>query len=220
MKLSKESKRKISLKARERYSDPRNHPNFGKHLSKETRDKIAKGNRGKKGLLGKDNPMYGRTTTNPMYGKHHSEETKQKIALTSKGRWLGRKHKEESKLKCQMTHKKLVALGIHPSWKGGKTTETKMLRTSKKYRDWRKAVFERDNYTCKLCQRKGGYLEADHRRPFSLFPELRFVVENGRTLCRKCHKNKTAFDNVIRKNSDYYLVMLSVTNDLDKYMTI
>lgn len=34
----------------------------------------------------------------------------------------------------------------------------------------------------------GGNLEADHIKPYSLFPELRYEVDNGRTLCVDCHK--------------------------------
>ena len=64
------------------------------------------------------------------------------------------------------------------------------IRYSKEAKEWRKAVFERDNYTCQYCKVRGGYLEADHIKPFAFFPELRFVLSNGRTLCRKCH-NKT-----------------------------
>ncbi len=73
-------------------------------------------------------------------------------------------------------------------WKGGITPLNKKIRNSTKYKIWRKAVFERDNYTCILCFKMGGYLEADHIKPFSLFPELRFEIDNGRTLCKPCHK--------------------------------
>lgn len=52
---------------------------------------------------------------------------------------------------------------------------------------WRKSVFERDGYTCQMCGVKGGYLEADHIKPFAYFPELRTELTNGRTLCRPCH---------------------------------
>ena len=56
---------------------------------------------------------------------------------------------------------------------------------------WRKAVFERDNWTCQACNVRGGTLNADHIKPFYLFPELRFSLDNGRTLCVACHR-KTA----------------------------
>ncbi|KKM94268.1 hypothetical protein LCGC14_1200140 [marine sediment metagenome] len=61
------------------------------------------------------------------------------------------------------------------------------IRYSTEAKEWRKAVFERDDYTCRLCNKKGGYLEADHIKPFAYFPKLRFELSNGRTLCRKCH---------------------------------
>lgn len=53
--------------------------------------------------------------------------------------------------------------------------------------EWRKAVFERDNYTCQKCKNRGVYLEADHIKPWAYFPGLRFELSNGRTLCRLCH---------------------------------
>lgn len=55
---------------------------------------------------------------------------------------------------------------------------------------WRKSIFKRDDYTCQICGVRGSYLEADHIKPFAYFPELRFELSNGRTLCRDCH-NKT-----------------------------
>lgn len=69
----------------------------------------------------------------------------------------------------------------------GKTTEDKRLRASEAYKAWRTLVFERDDYTCKECGIRGGKLHADHIRPFAFYPELRFEVSNGQTLCVPCH---------------------------------
>ena len=63
----------------------------------------------------------------------------------------------------------------------------RLARYSKEAIQWRKTVFERDDYTCQECHTRGSYLEADHIKPFAYFPELRYELSNGRTLCRPCH---------------------------------
>jgi len=65
--------------------------------------------------------------------------------------------------------------------------------------DWRKKVFERDDYTCKECGVKGGKLQADHILPYSLFEEYRWDLDNGRTLCVDCHKKTDTYGNKVKK---------------------
>ena len=55
-------------------------------------------------------------------------------------------------------------------------------------RDWRLAVWGRDDYTCKACGCRGGSLNAHHLDSWASSPEKRFEVSNGVTLCRRCHK--------------------------------
>ena len=78
----------------------------------------------------------------------------------------------------------------HPNWKGGVSkinkTKRQLAMYTLEYKKWRTAVFERDSYTCVHCG-VGGKLDADHIKPWSLFPKLRYKVSNGRSLCRKCH---------------------------------
>ena len=76
----------------------------------------------------------------------------------------------------------------HWNWKGGITSDSSKIRHSAAYRLWRTAVFERDDYTCQKCKTRGGPLNADHIKPFALYPELRLKVINGRTLCVPCHR--------------------------------
>ena len=61
-------------------------------------------------------------------------------------------------------------------------------RECKQYRDWRESVFIRDNYTCQYCGKRGGTLNAHHIKPYSKYPNLRTDVNNGITLCERCHK--------------------------------
>ena len=76
----------------------------------------------------------------------------------------------------------------HPNWRGGKGTERHRLMGKEEYVLWRTAVFIRDNYTCQECNMRGGELNADHIKPWSLYPELRYAIDNGRTLCVSCHR--------------------------------
>ena len=75
----------------------------------------------------------------------------------------------------------------NPNWKGGVTPLIIQVRNSRKMAIWRSQVFSRDDFTCQACGKRGGYLQADHELPFALFPDQRFELLNGRTLCRECH---------------------------------
>lgn len=61
-------------------------------------------------------------------------------------------------------------------------------RNSPEYREWRKTVFVRDNFTCQICGAVGGTLNAHHIMPFARYPALRYEPKNGITLCEKCHR--------------------------------
>jgi len=73
------------------------------------------------------------------------------------------------------------------AWGGFKESINSLVRKSVYYQNWRKSVFERDDYTCQKCNKKGSYLHAHHIKQFSKYPELRFNIDNGITLCKDCH---------------------------------
>ena len=83
----------------------------------------------------------------------------------------------------------------HWAWKGGisKNGTRRFIMTTLEYKIWRRAVFERDKFTCIWCGVRGKYLNADHIKPWSLYPELRYAIDNGRTLCLECHKKTDTF---------------------------
>ena len=111
------------------------------------------------------------------YISHHNI----RVANPFKGKAHGEKAKKI------MSDKKLGR--IPWNFKGGVGTERHKLMQQKEYILWRIAVFTRDDYTCQMCHERGGKLEADHIKPWSLYPELRYAIDNGRTLCKSCHRN-------------------------------
>jgi len=74
----------------------------------------------------------------------------------------------------------------HWNWKGG--IDKWRPRERIEYKNWRKKVFENDNYTCWICEIKGGYLEAHHLKEWSKYPKLRYKVSNGMALHFDCHR--------------------------------
>lgn len=73
------------------------------------------------------------------------------------------------------------------NWKGGVNDELVRIRHSYHYRIWRKKVLARDGNTCQKCNDQEGPFHVDHILPFSLYPEKRLELSNGRTLCIPCH---------------------------------
>ncbi len=143
-------------------------------------------------------------------GKKHTEETKMKMSKSRKGKKLP-KLSEDRKIRIGNLHrgKKLseetknkISLAFtgekNHQWKGGITPVNKAIRSSKEMNLWRIAIFTRDNYTCIWCGARSEVgrsvtLHADHIKPFAHYPELRFAIDNGRTLCVDCHKTTDTF---------------------------
>lgn len=81
----------------------------------------------------------------------------------------------------------------NPGYIHGNHPEHKRQRHTMEYNKWRRKVFERDNFTCQECGHRGVKLNADHIKPFAFFPELRFELTNGRTLCEPCHRKTPTY---------------------------
>lgn len=129
-----------------------------------------------------------------------SEETRKKIGLKSKGHKLSLEAKQKIREKLMGNHNsKGTKKGKFASnWKGGLTKKSEIIRSSTEYKLWREAVFKRDNHTCIWCGSKEK-IQADHIKKFADYPELRFAIDNGRTLCEPCHKTTETYGNKGRK---------------------
>jgi len=153
-------------------------------FSAETRKKMSEAHKGK-------TPSYVPSGWNKgMKGCYTlSDETKNKIAAAG----VGRVCSEDTRRKRSESLKRAHREGRHASWKGGVSDENNAVRHSIEYRMWRNAVYKRDDYMCQECGQRGKKLNADHIKPFALFKELRFDVDNGRTLCVECHKKTPTY---------------------------
>ncbi len=168
--------------------------------SEETKRKISENRKGKG--TGIRPPEWRKNISLSRKGKPLSEAHKMALSEAHKGQvgfWLGKKRSKEDKEKFRRSH-----LGQSPSiehrrklsesvkrakayMKSSDSSEHETIRKSLDYKLWRESVLRRDNWACVFCFVRGGKLHADHIRPFAYFPELRFSIDNGRTLCIPCH---------------------------------
>lgn len=154
--------------------------------------------------------------SNPFYGKKHTPEELEKMRLahlgkkrpprtpewsrkiseSKKGTKMGEQNPFFGKTHTLETRKRIsekvranppdINGDKHPNWQGGITNP----RKSSQEKVWSRQVKRRDNYTCQECgitKEDGVKLEAHHIKSFSKYPELRFEVSNGITLCNPCH---------------------------------
>lgn len=125
-------------------------------------------------------------------GRKHSLKTRERMSLKQKG------VKKNLSLEAR---KRIGAAHRGPNshwWQGGKTAIRQKIYNSLRYREWRRKIFERDEYKCTECGACSGHgkrviLNADHIKPFALYPKLRFTLNNGRTLCRECHRKTRTY---------------------------
>lgn len=81
------------------------------------------------------------------------------------------------------------------------------IRKLTEYKIWRTSVYARDLYTCQHCGKMNTYFNADHIVPLSYIIKTNDIktikeakaceelwdVNNGRTLCVKCHKKTDTY---------------------------
>lgn len=105
---------------------------------------------------------------------------------------------DETRIKQRL--KKLNKIGnLSNGWIDGRCKENKLLRSRDEYKQLRKNVFKRDNYTCQICYKTKTYIQMDHIKEWCNYPELRFEITNCRTLCLECHKKTPNFGNKAKR---------------------
>lgn len=140
-----------------------------------------------------------KTNLAPWRGKRRSEETIAKIKATK----AINKYSHPADVRIAIS-KKLIGIS-----KGGVSKTAVLIRGTTKYKQWRAAVFKRDNYSCQECGVRGAHLNADHKITFVTLLKRHAIsdiaaaaqcealwdVSNGVTLCLECHRRTPTFGN-------------------------
>jgi len=165
-KVTDEVRKKISIAKK---LNPSRHWE-GKKFSEEHKKKLSLAKLGKPG----NNKTTGRIPWNKgkkfdgtrhwNKGKKFTDEHRKKLSEARQGKYIG----EENNL-----------------WKGGITGE-RTIRGRVSYKKWRAACLERDGHMCKTCESQENLI-IHHIKNWETHPELRLDVENGITLCQRCH---------------------------------
>lgn len=103
--------------------------------------------------------------------------------------------------RCRECHTKFAVKENSANWRGGITSENKLerIRFSKTIA---KEVYRRDGYKCQKCGSKKN-LQVDHIQRWSEYVEGRFLMDNCRTLCMRCHYEIT-FNRPFPENIKYW----------------
>src|SRR3990167_2880783 len=180
--------------------------NKGKKMPKdwmtpERRRKIGLANKGKKMIITEkarrkiSEAHKGKIPKNLSYlhSLPYTEERKRKIGLAHRGM----KHTEETKRK------------ISDAKRDPLRQLYRAIRECYKSREWKVAVFKRDDHMCVWCGNKDRTIQADHIKPFwkivkenkvktiieALSCRELWDISNGRTLCENCHRKTDTWGN-------------------------
>lgn len=97
-------------------------------------------------------------------------------------------NKGRKQTKAQIDKRRFKIIGKkHPNYKYGHYCN--QINKTMEWKKWREYIFNRDNYTCQECGKKGCYIEPHHILKMSKYPKLKFKKSNGITLCKDCHNN-------------------------------
>ncbi len=188
-----------------------NNPNYGKHHSPETKQKMSKIR--KKKYSGENHPFFGKNHSpetrqkmsenhadisgenHPMYGKHHSPETKQLLSKIRKEKYSGENHPMYGRRGENS-----------PGWKGGISKEPYCQEWSPWFKE---EIKERDDYQCQNpdCNHKFEKLCVHHID----YDKKNCSCDNLITLCTSCN-TKANFNREYWK--EYYSNI--ITNEVNQ----
>ena len=101
----------------------------------------------------------------------------------------------------------------HPRWRHDLSDFERNKRRGEEGKVWSRTILKRDGYVCIVCGEKRGGLHAHHLNNYAVFIEDRYKINNGVTLCKKCHylfHRKFSFLRTTK--SDFYKFCYNIEN--------
>lgn len=166
------TKEELSAEIAER--NARTKPNLGKKWSDEAKKAQSERLKGRTLNTGKTHFRKGHRGWNKGLSGWMSAEHKEKLRLANLGKIPWNKGTRGLMPK---PHNKI----------GDGITPINRIERNKFQKTTQTLVFQRDDYTCQVCEKRGGYLQVDHIKRWADYPELRFKLDNCRTVCMACH---------------------------------
>jgi len=183
----------IEIRPKSYYSIGKRNGRFGLPVSDETRRKVSIANTGK--LSGKNHPNYrhGKTLSSNYCPECGVLLKSYKSKKCYKCNRLGTKASKETKLKYSLMRRGKN----NPNWKDGKSFEPYPINWTSEFKE---SIRERDNHTCKFCNKKQGKRKLDvHHIDYN---KENLNPDNLISLCKACH-SKTNY------NRNYWEVIFS-----------
>ena len=148
-----------------------------------------------KGLYGFNRKLKGKTFEE-FFGKEKAQEIVQKLSVS------GRQTSQRPEVKERRAAAKRGRFGEQANrWiKDRSKLSKKQIRNDYAYQEWRRLVWVRDRFTCQLkdndCK---GKIISHHILPWRDYPEKRYEVNNGITLCHYHHPRKRVDEKLLEQ---------------------
>lgn len=187
-KLSEETKRKISESGKGKKRPPRS----DEYREKQRLAKLGKKHNHKTSNGGgwKLSEETKKKLSESLKGKIYSEERRKAMSEGQKGKKYGeeaRKNMAKSRARGEKHWK------WNPDREKVKQNRDRHSMHNPEYKKWRLEVFTRDEFTCRLHSEEcNGQIQAHHIYRWIDYPELRYIINNGITLCQAHHPRKIA----------------------------
>ena len=179
--------------------------------------------------IGQISPFKGKEGLKGSSNGHWKGGQLEKVCLICSKEYLVDKYRENSRtcsLTCEQLYRKTEEFRTHLSEIQRSKIDVKLqaltqtvnqfrdiLRSCSKYKMWRERVMKRDNFTCQMCEIRGGKLCIDHIKPFivilfenkiesyedAIKCKEMWDIQNGQTLCYPCHAKTPTYGSQVWK---------------------